>query len=808
MLPRRAKLRIRRPAPTAELNPWWAAHQRALLRAAKECKGEGGAGGGGGGGGGGGASAQVDALRAEVQASEQREEALRAQLEAQKKELDALQAKLDAAPAPTADPASAAQLQAQAAELAQLRAKNAELVAARDAQAQAGAGTSTELEDQVTALEKAVANYKQMLNPVTDEELIEQFGQGLSKRVTFLATVKPTRKYPDGATEPNEEFQKRNPAERKDLEMLAVSLPDDMLQRLIDALSADKLSAEDFAEWEDIIADTMFPDDDADDDDDDDKVTRSEAQVTEAKEWIRANRLWVNKVASELSAFLQYDPNSDNKDQEQWIKTAQWLRPRLYASKREMKEEKEAELRKTAAETARKRLVENKLREADLTFCTDVLDAWLPLWMAFMEQDEDLLEIEEAKQYFEVITGKRGGSEFWTMLRTIVPLQEYDKKYPRWRDDIPKKREKRPLTLTSMGVGGTGVNPGVQFPGDKLRFKLPTHVHVAMVAMLKRHYANPQGDLGAQGKQFKDKNESVVFGELFGAARNKVAAEQKQDGFDYETFALEDLRETHAEQWQALRFPIDRNEEAYEVGSESLRAFRVPDWAAQYLERRRLAEEAEKERVRLEKEKEKERNKVALTPNATPPPPPPNPPPPPPKPPPAPPKPPPAPPPSAKTNPKVPQEAVDPKEQLMRDLRKGQSGLRKSTTGDDSPRTRTRKAQQGGQKAGSQKPETAGWEEPFVERQNRARAEKRQARSEFGKSVKDQSAAQEPKPDGFGESVQAAPESVRDARNAALAVARRPSGTKTRTTGARYGRPRLGRTVAVRPHAPFLVRPS
>ena len=96
-----------------------------------------------------------------------------------------------------------------------------------------------------------------------------------------------------------------------------------------------------------------------------------------------------------------------------------------------------------------------------------------------------------------------------------------------------------------MGVGGTGLNPGVQFPGDKLRFKLPTHVHVAMVAMLKRHYANPQGDLGAQGKQFKDKNESVVFGELFGAARNKVAAEQKQDGFDYETFTLEDLRKMH-----------------------------------------------------------------------------------------------------------------------------------------------------------------------------------------------------------------------------------------------------------------------
>ena len=578
-----------------------------------------------------------------MQASEQREEALRAQLEAQKQELDALQAKLDAtpAPAPAADPASAAKVKEQADELARLRAKNAELVAARDAQAQAGEGTSTELEDQVASLEKEVANYKQMLNPVTDEELIEQFAQGLSKRVTFLSTVKPTRKNLDGTTEPNKDFERRNPAERKDLEMLAVSLPDDMLKRLIGALSSDKLSAEDFAEWEDVIADTMFPDADGDDDD----GTRSEARVAEAKEWIGTNRFWVEKVASELSGFLQYVPDSDNKDQEEWIKTEQWLRPRLYASKRRMKEAQEAELRRLAAEETRKRLVANKLREADLTFCVEVLDEWLPLWLAFMEQDEDLLEVEEAKQYFELITGPRGGSEFWTMLKTIVPLQEYDKKYPRWRDDIPKKRPKRPLTLTAVGVGGQGVNPGVQFPGEKLRFKLPAHVHVAMVPMLKRHYANPQGDLGVQGKQFKDQNENVVFGSLFGAARNKVATEQKQDGFDYETFTLKDLQsEMYAKQWQALRFPIDRAEEAYEIGSESLRAFRLPDWAEQYFERRRIAEEAEKERIRLEMEKEKERNRLKLTPNTAPPPPPSAPPPPPPAPPP-PPRPPPPPPP-------------------------------------------------------------------------------------------------------------------------------------------------------------------
>lgn len=151
---------------------------------------------------------------------------------------------------------------------------------------------------------------------------------------------------------------------------------------------------------------------------------------------------------------------------------------------------------------------------------------------------------------------------------------------------------------------------------------------------------------------------------------------------------------------------------------------------------------------------------------------------------------------------------MDPNEQLMRDLQKGQSGLRKSAAGGDSPRTRTRKEQQKRQNAEGKKPATAGWEEPFVERQLTKRKQQRQARAEFGQSAKKPDPAPEPKPDGFGEAVNASdPDKIKAARDAALATARRPSGTYTGNTGARYNR-RLGRTVVVRPHAPFLARPS
>ena len=114
-----------------------------------------------------------------------------------------------------------------------------------------------------------------------------------------------------------------------------------------------------------------------------------------------------------------------------------------------------------------------------------------------------------------------------------------------------------------------------------------------------------------------------------------------------------------------------------------------------------------------------------------------------------------------------------------------------------------RKAKEEAEKA--KELEGARLNDALIERQKRAREERRQARREFGRSVQDTPAAPEPvqelKPDGFGDSVAAA-------RNAALAASRRPSGTVAGTTNARYGRPRMGRTVMVRSRAPFLALPA